>query len=178
MANYRLSIRKMEREDIPSLLAWTKNRTLTRHIHFPLPQNDNEGNKWFQLSLIDKTRDDYLIFVVDENGQKQAIGMLGIFNIDEANKKAEYFILIGHQEFVRRGIAFRTSGEILENCFKTFHYNKIVTFIDKEHYEAQRLAEKLGFRREGLLAEDARAEDGTFIDRFAYGLTAGQWQEK
>lgn len=178
MANYRLSIRKMEREDIPAVLLWAGNRTLTKHLSFSLPQTETDGNRFFQLSLIDKSRDDFLIFVVDEEGTKRAIGMLGLFNIDEKNRKAEYYILIGDQDFSRRGIAYRTSGEILENCFKLFHYNKITAHIDKDHYEAQRLAEKLGFRREGLLAEDFRTPEGTYVDRFAYGLTAAQWAEK
>jgi len=162
----------MERVDVPYIIQWANNKTLTRYFHSSLPTNEQEGNQWFQRSMIDRTRDDYLIYVTEDEGEKYPIGMLGLFNIDETNKKAEYYVLIGNNEFLRRGIAFRTSGEMISNCFKSSSYNKIYACVDKDHYEGQKLAEKLGFRREGILASDIILPDGTPVDRLYFGLTA------
>lgn len=177
MANYRLSIRKIERRDVPAIISWARNQNLMKHLHMNLPQNEQNGNQWFQRSLIDRNRDDFVIHAVNEEGERTPIGLLGLFNIDEANKKAEYYILIGNNEFTRRGIASRASAEMLGNCFKLLNYNKIIISVDKDHYEAQKLAEKLGFRKEGLFAEDILLEDGQYIDRFIYGITKAQHDE-
>ena len=177
MANYRLSIRKIERSDMPSIITWARNQNLMKHLHIALPQTEQNGNQWFQRSLIDRNRDDFVIHAVNEEGERTPIGMLGLFNIDEANKKAEYYILIGNSEFSRRGIASRATAEMLGNCFKLLNYNKITVTVDKEHYEAQKLAEKLGFKKEGLLVQDILLDSGEYIDRFIYGITKAQHDE-
>ena len=169
MANYRLSIRKIERSDMPAIIAWARNQNLMKYLHISLPQTEQNGNQWFQRSLIDRTRDDFVIHAVNEEGERTPIGLLGLFNIDEANKKAEYYIL--------RGIASRATAEMLGNCFKLLNYNKITVMVDKEHYDAQKLAEKLGFKKEGLLIQDILPEGGEYIDRFIYSITKAQYEE-
>lgn len=177
MANYRLSIRKIERSDMPAIITWARNQNLMKYLHIALPHNEQNGNQWFQRSLIDRTRDDFVIHAVNEEGERTPIGLLGLFNIDENNKKAEYYILIGNSEFTRRGIASRASAEMLGNCFKLLNYNKITVMVDKDHYEAQKLIEKLGFRKEGLLTQDIISDSGEYIDRFIYGITKSQYEE-
>lgn len=177
MASFRLSVRKAERSDIPAVIAWANNKALTKHFHIPLPTTEQAGAQWFQRCLIDRSRNDFIIHIVSEDGEKKPIGMLGIFHVDETNKKAEYYIIIGESEFTRRGIALRTSNEMLSNCFGALGYNKITLSIDTDHIEAQRLAEKLGFKKEGLLFDDILLENGNFADRFVYGLTTKQWED-
>lgn len=162
---------------MPAIITWARNQNLMKYLHIALPQNEQNGNQWFQRSLIDRTRDDFVIHAVNEEGERTPIGLLGLFNIDEGNKKAEYYILIGNSEFTRRGIASRASAEMLGNCFKLLNYNKITVMVDKDHYEAQKLIEKLGFRKEGLLAQDIISDSGEYIDRFIYGITKSQYEE-
>ena len=66
---------------------------------------------------------------------------------------------------------------MLGNCFKLLNYNKITVMVDKEHYDAQKLAEKLGFKKEGLLIQDILPEGGEYIDRFIYSITKAQYEE-
>lgn len=171
MVSYRLNIRKIERCDIPFLVQWASNRAHTKFFHGYLPKNESEGNKWFQRSLLDRSREDFVICATEENGDKYPVGMLGLVNIDDANRKAEYYVIIGNEEFLRRGIAYRTSSEMIKNtCFKGFEFNKIYTCIDKDNYPAQKLAEKLGFRKEGIMLQDIVSDNGTTVDRIYYGL--------
>ena len=177
MANFRLSVRKVEKSDLPVLVSWGRNSTLIKHFHVPLPQSEQAAEQWFRLSMIDKFRDDFIVYVADDEGNAKPIGMFGLFGIDEKNKKAEYYVLIGDSQFVRRGIAYRTSMEMLSKCFGELELNKIVAHVDIEHYEAQHLVEKLGFRREGILSQDLLLEGGVPQDRVLYGQTAQQWAE-
>lgn len=172
MVSYRLSIRKIERADIPYLVYWANNKARTKGFHGYLPKTENEGNQWFQRSLLDKTRDDYVIYAIEEGGNKYPIGLIGLVNIDDDNRKGEYYIIIGNEEFLRRGIAFRTSNEMIVNTyFKNFEFSKLYARIDKDNYPAQKLAEKLGFRKEGIMLADVLV-DGEPIDMIYYGLLA------
>jgi len=177
MASFRLSVRKAERNDIPFIISWANNQPLIKHLHMQLPTSEQSGAQWFQRSLIDRSRNDFIIHAVSEDGSRKPIGMLGLFNIDEANKKAEYYILIGEPGFTRRGIAYRTTGEMLGNCFSTLGYNKITLSVDTDHIEAQHLAEKLGFKKEGILAQDILLPSGEYADRFIYGMTLSQYED-
>lgn len=173
MLSYKLSIRKMERSDIPYLVAWASNYSHIKGFHGYLPKNTSEGNKWYQRSLLDKSRDDYMIYAFEERGASYPIGMLGLINIDDANRKGEYYIIIGNEEFLHRGIAYKTSNEMIKNTyFKGFEFNKVYACIDKDNYPAQKLAEKLGFRKEGVMLSDIVLENGTTVDRIYYGLLA------
>ena len=173
MLSYKLSIRKMERTDIPYLVAWSSNYSHIKGFNGYLPKNTNEGNKWYQRSLLDKSRDDYMIYVFEEGGNSYPIGMLGLINIDDANKKGEYYVIIGNEEFLHHGIAYKTSNEMIKNTyFKVFEFNKVYACIDKDNYPAQKLAEKLGFRKEGVMLSDIVLENGTPVDRIYYGLLA------
>ncbi|MBR2861347.1 MAG: GNAT family N-acetyltransferase [Clostridia bacterium] len=177
MVSYRLSIRKVERSDIPYLVEWANNHSHVKGFNGYLPKNINEGNKWFQRSLLDKTRDDYVIYVFEEGGKSYPIGMLGLINIDDVNRKGEYYIIIGNEEFLHRGIAYRTTNEMVKNTyFKNFDFVKVYARIDKENYPAQKLAEKLGFRKEGVMLSDILLENGTPVDRIYYGLLASDKQ--
>ena len=177
MVSYRLSIRKMERSDIPYLVEWATNHSHVKGFNGYLPKNINEGNKWYQRSLLDKTRDDYVIYVFEEGGKSYPIGMLGLINIDDVNRKGEYYIIIGNEEFLHRGIAYRTTNEMVKNTyFKNFDFVKVYARIDKENYPAQKLAEKLGFRKEGVMLSDILLENGTPVDRIYYGLLASDKQ--
>lgn len=177
MVSYRLSIRKVERSDIPYLVEWATNHSHVKGFNGYLPKNINEGNKWYQRSLLDKTRDDYVIYVFEEGGKSYPIGMLGLINIDDVNRKGEYYIIIGNEEFLHRGIAYRTTNEMVKNTyFKNFDFVKVYARIDKENYPAQKLAEKLGFRKEGVMLSDILLENGTPVDRIYYGLLASDKQ--
>ncbi len=177
MVSYKLSIRKIERTDIPYLVDWASNHSHVKGFHGYLPKNISEGNKWYQRSLLDKTRDDYVIYVFEEGGKSYPIGMLGLINIDDVNRKGEYYIIIGNEEFLHRGIAYRTSSEMIKNTyFKNFDFVKVYTRIDKDNYPAQKLAEKLGFRKEGVMLSDLLLENGTPVDRIYYGILASDKQ--
>lgn len=171
MVSYRLNIRKIERSDIPYLVKWGNNHAHIKFFHGYLPKNESEGNKWFQRSLLDKSREDFVICATEEGGNKYPVGMLGLTNIDDTNRKAEYYIVIGNEEFLRRGIAYRTSSEMIKaTCFKGFELNKVYVRVDKENYPAQKLVEKLGFRKEGIMLSDIALENGTFADMVYYGM--------
>ena len=171
MVSYRLSIRKMERNDIPYLVDWATARSHVKGMQNYLPRTAAEANSWFQRSLLDKSRDDYMIYVTEETGDKYPIGILGLVNIDDTNRKGEYYVVIGNDEFLRRGIAFRTSNEMIQNTyFKGQDFAKIYTRVDKDNFAAQKLVEKLGFRKEGLMLSDGLTPAGAPIDRIYYGL--------
>lgn len=63
---------------------------------------------------------------------------------------------------------------LIEYAFSTLDLNRIYLFTESENVIAQKLFEKVGFVREGLLHDDIISR-GRFVDRYAYGLTKSDY---
>jgi diamine N-acetyltransferase len=59
----------------------------------------------------------------------------------------------------------------------TYNLNKIYLYTEVENIAAQKLFEKVGFKKEGLLREDLIYK-GRKIDRFVYGLIVEEYIKK
>ena len=52
--------------------------------------------------------------------------------------------------------------------------NKVYLYTEKENFSAQRLFERIGFQKEGLLKEDLIYNERK-VDRFLYGITKEEY---
>lgn len=165
-----ISIRPFMREDIPDKVAWVNDTENNRYLHYDLPLEIKKTETWFESRKNCTDRFDATIL-----SDNVPVGLVGLLNIDRKNQKAEYYILVGDHSCKRCGIATRASELILEYGFTTLKLNRIYLFTETENIGAQRLFEKLGFIKEGILREDVFAK-GRFADRIVYGRLKETWE--
>ena len=127
---------------------------------------------WFKNIKDRKDRADYTITY---NGEPA--GLIGLLNIDQKNKKAEFYICIGNENYKGKGIAYRASTLLINYAFKELTLNKLYLYTETSNIPAQRLFEKLGFEKEGLLKSDL-FYNGRRIDRYIYGLIKEDYFEQ
>ena len=77
---------------------------------------------------------------------------------------------MGEQSAKGKGVASRASKLLLEYAFNTLNLNKVYLYTEFDNVNAQRLFEKLGFEKEGLIKDDL-IFNGRKVDRFFYGIT-------
>ena len=145
-----ITIRKFDKEDIENKIRWINNPENNKFLHYYLPLEYDRTLLWFEKNKENKNRYDA---VIELNGKP--VGIIGLLNIDYRNKKAEYYITIGETEYKGRGIAYKASKEILKYGFKELKLNKIYLYTETENIVAQKLFNKLGMEKEGLLKEDS-----------------------
>ena len=63
---------------------------------------------------------------------------------------------------------------ILKYGFEELGLNRIYLFTEVENVAAQKLFERVGFVREGVIRQDI-VSHGTYIDRIAYGFLREDW---
>jgi RimJ/RimL family protein N-acetyltransferase len=164
-----VSIRKFEKRDIPNKIMWINDDRNNKYLHYDLPLEYEKTCRWFE-AIKEKTNRYDAVIEVDGI----PVGLIGLLSIDEKNRKAEYYIIIGSHEYKGKGIATAASKLILKYGFDQLGLNKIYLFTEIENITAQKLFEKIGFKKEGLLKKDL-IHNGRKIDRYVYGLLADEY---
>lgn len=96
------------------------------------------------------------------------IGMGGLVSISSSNANAELYMYLG-TEFQGQGLGTRSLMELCRYGLVNLGLHKIFLYTFLDNARANRMYEKVGFVREGLLREHT-FKNGAFQDRCIYGL--------
>ncbi|MDB5747395.1 MAG: hypothetical protein JWP72_2243 [Massilia sp.] len=100
-------------------------------------------------------------------------GAIRVKHIDAGNRKAEIGYFIG-SEFAGKGIVSRAVRTVLAYCFQSLQLNRMELRCASANEPSMRVAERLGFTREGVLRQ-AEWLDGVFVDELVYGLLRAEF---
>ena len=170
MQDARITIRKFEKSDIPKKVEWINNPANNRFLHYNIPLSVEGTERWFDSHQGETTRYDA---VIEADGVP--VGTIGLLSIDRKNSKAEYYIAMGETSYKGKGVAKEASKLILAYGFEELGLNRIYLFTEVDNITAQKLFERVGFKREGILKQDVYSH-GAFADRIAYGYLKEEWK--
>ncbi|MFC5460788.1 GNAT family N-acetyltransferase [Massilia niabensis] len=100
-------------------------------------------------------------------------GAIRVKNIDPDDRKAEIGYFIG-SECAGKGIASCAVRAVLAYCFGSLQLNRMELRCASTNERSIRVAERLGFTREGMLRQAERL-NGVFIDQLVYGLLRAEF---
>lgn len=159
----KVKIREFTKSDIEKKIEWINDPNNNQFLHYDIPLEYGKTLNWF----INKNNEVRLDCVIEYDNVP--VGLIGLVNIDKNNRKAEYYITIGEQNYKRKGIAFDASNQLLNYVFTELKLNKIYLNVDMENIAACSLYEKIGFQCEGVFVDDLWHR-GAFIDRKRYKI--------
>lgn len=159
-----ISLRRFQEEDVPYKVQWINDDQNNKFLHYDLPLKEDKTLSWFKTL---KDRTDRVDYTITYNSEP--VGLIGLLNIDNINKKAEYYICLGGDAYKGKGIASAATKNLLDISYKELGLQKIYLYTEVENTPAQKLFEKVGFEKEGLLKSDLIHND-VKVDRFVYGL--------
>lgn len=165
----KVNIRRFERTDIPKKVEWINNPENNQFLHYDTPISIVGTERWYDSHQGEETRYDA---VIEADGVP--VGTIGLLSIDRKNSKAEYYIAMGEVDYKGKGVAKEASKLILAYGFETLRLNRIYLFTEVENISAQKLFERVGFVREGVIRQDI-VSHGKYVDRIAYGFLREDW---
>ncbi|MDP4239354.1 MAG: GNAT family protein [Bacteroidota bacterium] len=100
--------------------------------------------------------------------QQQFAGIIGLKDTDLDNKKTEIGYWLS-ESFQHRGIITRSCKSLIHYAFNKMDLNRVQLKAATGNLKSQRVAERLGFRKEGI-ERDGELHSSGFVDLVVYSL--------
>ncbi len=128
-----------------------------------------EDTKLFVEEIVQKSADKlYYPFLIIENTTKEIVGFLDIKNIDWNIPKAELGAYTD-EHFAGKGLTTKAFALFVNYCFTHLGFEKLFLRTHQNNTAAQKVAEKCGFEKEGIIRKDYKTSNGELVDLIYYG---------
>jgi len=154
---------------------WNNNPTVRRYARNMWPKTLEEIKKWYEPPADRHTRE-FVVFIIYHKGDKRPIGIVGFGRINWVNRNANMFGSIGEPEYWGKGIIGEATKLLIKYGFTELNFHKISAGVFSANARSLRVAEKLGFEKEGIIKESQYA-DGQYLDEHKFALFKRDWMK-
>jgi len=164
----RLILRQVTKADASNLLNYLSNKDVMKHIGLESFKSiDDAWNEisWYQSIFEKKTG---IRWGITLKGQEEVIGSCGFLNLASQHYRSEIGIELSKEHW-GKGIASEAFEAVIKYGFEQMNLHRIEALIEPPNLSSQRLAERQGFIREGLL-RSYEFTVGKFDDLYMYSL--------
>jgi [ribosomal protein S5]-alanine N-acetyltransferase len=164
----RLVLREVTKEDAYSILNYLSDEEVMKYYGLEPFQSINDAIdeiSWYQSIQENKTGIRWGITLKD---QGVVIGSCGFHKIASQHFRTEIGFELSKEQW-GKGIANEAVEAIIRYGFEQMNFQRIEALIEPPNLSSQRLVEKLGFIREGLL-RNYEFTRGKFEDLYMYSL--------
>ena len=158
-----------ESDDLDALVRELQDPEISRWVHpIPSPYGQREGREFLQFADDERSGETgaHLAGLSSQTGD--LLGSVALSKIDWDNRSAHlgYWTAKGARN---SGVARRASRLVTAWAFHRLDIERIELLCDPENIPSQRVAEALGFKREGHLRSHLKLPQGR-RDSLVYGL--------
>jgi len=146
--------------------------------HFPTlleqVRDADTGEAFVRRHLSEWLLQEGYTFSIWHNQDAKMIGYFHFREIDWDIPRAEvsYFL---DQAYAGKGIMTEVMARMVQFAFRQLELNKLSLRTLVDNYASQRLARKVGFRREGDLRNEYKKPAGNLVDIMLFGLTREEY---
>jgi RimJ/RimL family protein N-acetyltransferase len=170
----KISLRCLETEDLPLIMQWRNQQHVRRYFFQKALLSKADQLKWYERYLGDSERE---IFIAESHEHGTPIGMIGLYQIDLLNRKAEIgSTIVGDRSMWGKGIAKEMLELLLEYSFVDLGMNRLYSYAIAENIGSIRAKQKCGFQLEGTLRQDHYA-NGTYHDVVLLSILRKEWEQ-
>lgn len=162
----RLTLRAIERDDLPRYVAWLNDPEVTNHLLAHLPFNLDDETDWYESQRKDDTMQNFAMVISPESLH---IGSIGLMKINQREQNAELGIMIGDKTHWGQHYGREAIQLLLSFGFNTLNLHRIYLHVDASHPAAIRCYSSCGFIEEGRLRE-AIFRQGHFEDQLIMSI--------
>nr|WP_255508280.1 GNAT family protein [Exiguobacterium sp. Helios] len=171
----RLTLREVTPLDAPSLLTYLADEQVVTQMGLDPFQTEADALdeiNWYHSIRTEQTG---LRWGITEHATPDIIGSCGFLNRSSRHQRAElgFELSPGHWG---KGLAQEAVRAVLAHGFNEWDLNRIEALVLPDNTASQRLLERLGFQREGLLRQYEKTR-GQFDDLYMYSLLKTEWQD-
>jgi RimJ/RimL family protein N-acetyltransferase len=171
----RIYLRGVERDDLDRCHAWMADPELRKTLAQRLPLSLAREADWVERATRGQDPSEMNFAIcLGENGRH--IGNCGLTAIDRDNRNANLGVFIGEPDCRGKGLGEDAVRTLCRFAFNELDLHKICLEAYAFNAGPIRTYERVGFRHEGLLREDAYRQ-GRRVDVVVMGLLRGEMTE-
>jgi len=164
----RLRLRKITEQDAPNLMEYLSDEEVMKHYGlepFESIEDALSEIRWYESLLSDQSGIRWGISLKHDD---RIIGSIGFHRYVPQHHRVEIGFEIS-KDYWGKGIANEALNEVLAYGFENFPIQRIEALIEPENLASQKLVERHGFVREGLLRKYEYTR-GKYDDLYMYSL--------
>lgn len=147
--NFRVYLRAFEPDDFKTSIKWRNDDEIWAMVGGPKYYvSEVYEKKWIEDSIFSKDRISLAICLKETN---EHIGNAYINDIDWINRSAHAPSMIGEKKYWSKGLATEARILLLHFAFYERGFNRIWAHILEDNIGSQRMCEKCGYKKEGIL---------------------------
>jgi len=169
-----LRLAPMRPEHAPHWLRWREQPASQRFnplLHLPVEHLARRLSAACTSDLSDRARGEYR-WLVEEG--RAPVGTVAATNVSWGMGYAEISYMLDEARH-GRGLGTRAVALLVEKLFRETDLHRLYALISPENTPSVRIAERLGFTREGLMRQHYLIQ-GRRVDELVYGLLRHEWQ--
>lgn len=171
LSTVRLTLRPFAPQDAESCLRnWAADEEIYRYLSAQ-PQTADEVQEW--LSSADEAYADPRTYywAIEETHCGEVVGELFVDNFGTSSRQCEMDWKIG-TAFQGKGYAAEAARAAIEYLIREVGFHRIEAKCCTENTASERVMQKLGMNKEGILRERFYGKDGRWHDLAEYSLLA------
>jgi RimJ/RimL family protein N-acetyltransferase len=166
-----VALRGFGDHDLPAIVAACQDPEIPRWTTVPSPYGEREALGWLSTHGPSIAAGRELPLAIVDAGSGALVGSTGLSDVDAANRMAEVGYWVA-AEGRGRGVATRAVGLLASFAFDEVGIERLELLAHPDNHASQRVAERAGFTREGLL-RSGRVVKGRRIDLWLFSLLPG-----
>ncbi len=167
-------LRSVERSDLRCFQEWLNDPEVSDGLSTYLPLSMADEEQWFErMSRVEPEEKPLAIDLKEDSGWR-LIGDIGFFNLEWANRSAEFGLFIGDKSVWNKGYGTEVVRLLLKHGFETLNLHRIYLRVYSTNPRARRSYEKVGFVLEGTLRE-AVYRHGRYADIYVMSVLRSEW---
>ena len=164
-------VRLLADADLPAIVEAARDPEIPRFTRVPSPYGEGDARQFQRAAENGLAAGNELATVIADAGDGRLLGTVALHNIDAANRRcsAGYWVAAPERG---RGVARRALSLLCRFGFAELALERIELWVEPANDASLRVAEAVGFRREGLLRSFAEV-GGRRRDMLMYSLLPG-----
>jgi RimJ/RimL family protein N-acetyltransferase len=171
-----IHLREITVDDLPIFTKWRNDPDLISCLESPFRYiNPETDRKWFDQYMCNRVIN-VRCAICHYNEPSQIIGSIGLLNIDNISKKADFYLMIGEKENRGKGVGTAATKQMLHHAFSNMNLNRVQLTVLETNTNALHVYEKVGFVKEGVQRE-AVYKNGNYINLIIMSILKNEFRE-
>ena len=167
-------LRPPERTDVPLFVRWFGDARTNRTLGARAPMGLAEEEGWFERMLDRHGKTDWF-FTICRREDDRPVGNCGLHGLDTLNGNAGLGIAVGDPADRGQGYGRDALRALIAFGFGRLRLERIYLDVYDFNVDAQRLYERIGFVREGVLRHEFW-RDGRWVDSVRMAMLVDEWR--